>query len=79
MYLSPREAEPVALAYAAKGIHAFVLHYSVGWNASGLEPLKEMDWAISYIREHAEEWNIDSDKIISCGFSAGGHLALQGQ
>ena len=30
LYLSPREAEPVALAYAARGLHAFVLHYSVG-------------------------------------------------
>ena len=25
VYLSPREAEPVAMAYASKGIHAFVL------------------------------------------------------
>ena len=38
VYLSPREAEPVALAYAAKGIHAFVLNYSVGWDAAGFQP-----------------------------------------
>lgn len=76
VYLSPREAEPVALAYAAKGIHAFVLNYSVGWDAAGFQPLKEMDWAIGLIREHATEWNIDADKILTCGFSAGGHLAL---
>lgn len=76
VYLSPREAEPVALAYAAKGIHAFVLNYSVGWEAAGFAPLKEMDWAISLIRERAEEWNVDVNKILTCGFSAGGHLAL---
>lgn len=76
VYLSPREAEPVAMAYAAKGIHAFVLHYSIGWDAAGFQPLKEMDWAIGLIREHAEEWNVDTEKILSCGFSAGGHLAL---
>ena len=76
VYLSPREAEPVALAYAAKGIHAFVLNYSVGWEAAGFQPLKEMDWAIKVIRERAAEWNVDANKILTCGFSAGGHLAL---
>lgn len=76
VYLSPREAEPVALAYAAKGIHAFVLNYSVGWEAAGFQPLKEMDWAIALIREHAADWNVDVNKILTCGFSAGGHLAL---
>ena len=76
VYLSPREAEPVALAYAAKGIHAFVLNYSVGWEAAGFQPLKEMDWAIEVLRERAAEWNVDVNKILTCGFSAGGHLAL---
>ena len=76
VYLSPREAEPVALAYAAKGIHAFVLNYSVGWDAAGFQPLKDMDRAIRLIRERAAEWNVDVNKILTCGFSAGGHLAL---
>jgi acetyl esterase/lipase len=76
MYCSPREAEPIALAYAARGFHAFILRYSVGWDAAGFAPLKEVSWTIGYLREHAEEWNIDPEKIISCGFSAGGHLAL---
>ena len=76
VYLSPREAEPVALAYAAKGIQAFVLHYSLGWDVKGFQPLNEMDWAIGIIRSHAKEWYVDADKILACGFSAGGHLAL---
>lgn len=76
LYCSPREAEPVALRYAANGFHAFILRYSVQWNAAGFSPLEEVSWAIGYIREHAEEWNIDADKIVACGFSAGGHLAL---
>ena len=76
VYLSPREAEPVALAYAAKGIQAFVLHYSLGWDIKGFQPLNEMDWAIGLIRSHAKEWYVDADKILACGFSAGGHLAL---
>lgn len=32
--------------------------------------------AIKFVRDHAEEWGIDSEKIIVIGDSAGGHLAL---
>ncbi len=78
VYLSPRESEPVAMAYGAKGIQAFVLRYSLGWDAAGFAPLQELDWAIGLIREHAEEWNVDTQKVFTCGFSAGGHLALAG-
>ena len=76
VYCSPREAEPVALKYTAKGFHAFILRYSVGSQAADFAPLKEVSWAIGYIRENAEAWHIDSEKIVTCGFSAGGHLAL---
>lgn len=76
LYCSPREGEPVALSYAARGYHAFVLRYSTGWDAAGFSPLQEVSWAIGYIREHAGEWHIAPEKIAVCGFSAGGHLAL---
>ena len=76
LYCSPREAEPVALAYAARGIHAFVLRYSTGRNAKGFAPLEEVDWVIKYLRDNSAEWHIDPNKILTCGFSAGGHVAL---
>ena len=76
IYCSPREGEPVALAYAARGMHAFILRYSTGRKAAGFTPLDEIDFVIGYIREHAKEWHIDPEKILTCGFSAGGHLAL---
>lgn len=76
LYCCPREAEPVAMSYANAGFHTFVLRYSVGWKAAGFAPLDEISWAIGYIRENAEQWNIDPEKIAVCGFSAGGHLAL---
>ena len=76
VYCSPREAEPVALRYCAKGFHAFILRYSVGKDAADFAPLKEVSWAIGHIRENAEAWHIDPQKIAVCGFSAGGHLAL---
>ena len=75
-YCSPREAEPIALRYAARGFHAFILRYSVGWDAADYAPLKEVSWVIGLIREHADEWHVDPSKIATCGFSAGGHLAL---
>ena len=76
LYCSPREGEPVALRYAAAGFHAFVLRYSTRWDAANFSPLEEVSWAIGYIREMADAWNIDPDCIAVCGFSAGGHLAL---
>ena len=76
VYCSRAEGEPVAMAYAARGFHTFVLRYSTGRNAAGFVPLQEISWVIGYIRAHAEQWGIDPEKIVSCGFSAGGHLAL---
>ena len=68
-----REGEPVALRYCAAGFHSFVLNYScapVGWPAAACELSK----AIAYVRSIADDYGIDKDKIIVCGFSAGGHL-----
>jgi len=76
VYCSPREGEPVALSYAARGFHTFVLRYSTARDAAGFLPLDEVSWAIGHIRQHAQEWRIAPDKIAVCGFSAGGHLAL---
>ena len=76
VYCSLAEGEPVAMGYLSRGFHAFVLRYSTGHDAAGFAPLQEVSWAIGYIREHAEEWGIDPEKIVTCGFSAGGHLAL---
>lgn len=76
VYCARSEGEPVAMAYAARGFHTFVLRYSTGHDAAGFAPLQEVSWAIGHIRQHAEEWSIDPEKIAVCGFSAGGHLAL---
>ena len=38
--------------------------------------LYEAAYTINYVRNHAKEWDINPDKIIIAGFSAGGHLAL---
>lgn len=73
-FRSFREAEPVAVRLNALGFHACVLHYSVApevFPAALLQVLK----AIAHVRENAEAWHVDTDKIAVMGFSAGGHLA----
>ncbi|CQR57808.1 alpha/beta hydrolase [Paenibacillus riograndensis] len=72
---SDREAEQVALAFATHGYHAFVLRYSIGKEALMPQPILEGFKAISIIRDHADEWCVDVNRIVPCGFSAGGHLA----
>lgn len=69
-----REGEPIALAFMAKGINAFVLHYSVSENAQTTRPLNEASAAMKYIKDNAKKYNIDPDRVFACGFSAGGHL-----
>lgn len=73
-FCSEREAEPIAMQYNAAGFHAFVLNYSVAPNKYPTA-LEEASMAVTLIRENAEEWRIDTDKIAVIGFSAGGHLA----
>lgn len=68
------EAEPVVMRFLAAGFHAFVLRYSVYPNKYP-KALEELSKSVEIIRENADEWMIDKDKIAVCGFSAGSHLA----
>jgi len=87
---SDREAEPVALRFAAKGYHTFVLRYTTYFKAwvkdlnnlpepneksAYPQPLFDLTQAILKIRENASKWLVDTEKIAVCGFSAGAHLA----
>lgn len=73
-FCSPREAEPIALAFAAKGFAAFVLNYSIG-KGEFPSALLEVAWTVDFVRRNADKWHVMKDKIAVCGFSAGGHLA----
>lgn len=85
---SDREAEPVAMAFATMGYHAFVLRYSTYGGEvfdkgfAGMTPRKECQYpapmreiglAMLYIKEHANQWLVDEDRVAICGFSAGAH------
>ena len=85
---SDAEGEPVALTFASMGYQAFVLKYSTyGADAfvRGLKnlerrpqtehpaPVRDIAKAMLMIKDHADEWNVDPDRIAICGFSAGAH------
>lgn len=89
--VSAREAEPIAMRFAARGYHAFVLHYATLYTgfphdpevqpvqnrfASFFpQPMYDAAAALRLIRQHANPWLVDPEQIAVCGFSAGGHLA----
>lgn len=73
-YTSDRESEPIAMQFLSMGCHAFILDYSVAPDEFPWA-IMELALAVSLIRSHAEEWQIDPEKLVVSGFSAGGHLA----
>ncbi|MCD8232265.1 MAG: alpha/beta hydrolase [Clostridiales bacterium] len=73
------EGDAVAMTFAADGYQGFVLEYSVAEKAPKekvLFPNQLLDFgkAILTIREHADEWYVDVNRISIIGFSAGAHL-----
>ena len=72
---SHREGWPIAASFLDLGIHCFVLDYSVAPDHRWPQALLEVSAALDLIRENAEEWHIDPEKLLIMGFSAGGHLA----
>lgn len=91
LYCSDREAEPIALAFNAMGYHAAVLRYSTCFGTKDKikpnadinpdpdkifpQPMIEIAMAFELIHSYSNEWNVDSQAIGLCGFSAGGHNA----
>lgn len=72
-HVSDREAECVALRFVAKGWAAFVLRYAVA-PARYPVALREAAYAMRYIRENADAFEVDPHMVAATGFSAGGHL-----
>ncbi len=71
-WLSPREAQPVADAFAAQGWRPWVLRYTVAepGRTPGAEPLRQLGRAVAQVRARRPD-----KPVVACGFSAGGHLA----
>lgn len=73
-FTSDREAEPIALKFMAQGFNAIVLRYSVAPERYP-NALLELAETFNYVRKKENQWNVDKERVIVCGFSAGGHLA----
>ena len=69
------EGNTTANWFAENGVTAFVLKYRTAesfYHHPAM--LQDIQRAIQLVRENAEDWNIDPDKVGVIGFSAGGHL-----
>ena len=72
-WVSPREAEPVAMRFLSRGFSCFLLKYSCAPSRFPVA-LREAAMAMRFIREEADRFHVDPDKVAALGFSAGGHL-----
>jgi len=68
-----KEGTELAEWFNSIGVTALVLKYRVPENREGA--FQDAQRAMGLIRQHADEWNIDPNKVGVMGFSAGGHLA----
>jgi len=81
----PSEFHEACRRYATKGYITCSFQYRLSRNADGsyphpdispIESVKDARSAIRWLRAHADSLNIDPDKIVVGGQSAGGQLAL---
>lgn len=75
-HLSLREGEPIALAYATYGFDCAIVSYNLVTDPQPIYPDAALSGltAVKYFRDNSEKLGIDPDKIVTIGFSAGGHV-----
>jgi acetyl esterase/lipase len=63
--------------YASLGLVAIAVEYRIrsAHGATALDSVRDAKSAMRWIRSHVSELNIDPDRIVATGGSAGGHLA----
>ena len=71
----PHEGFASAKWFRSVEVVPFVLQYRVAYNCHHHPAmLEDIEMAIKYIRENAEDYGIDINKVGAIGYSAGGHL-----
>ena len=70
---SEREADPIALEYFTRHYNTFIVRYACAPYRYPTS-LTQLACAVDYVKKHADEFNVDTNKIFAVGFSAGGHL-----
>lgn len=75
---TPKQFYQQSAYLASRGMLAISAEYRIK-NEHGTTPfdcVEDGKSAIRWVREHAEELNVDPNKIVASGGSAGGHIAL---
>lgn len=75
--VSSTEGEIVAKKFYDMGYQAFVLTYTTNLLMSAPlldQPMKDLSRAVRLIRSKADDYHVNPEKLVVCGFSAGGHL-----
>ena len=76
-FCTPHEGDMVAREFYKRGMNTFFLAYTVDITMSvplKHQPMEDLSRAVRFIRKNAKEYRIDPDKLVVCGFSAGGHV-----
>ena len=74
---TPKQFYEQSRFLANHGMVAFAAEYRVSnvHKTSPYECVKDGKSAIRWVREHAAQWGVDPERIVSSGGSAGGHVA----
>lgn len=65
------------LCYRVIGFNAYFWHYRILFRGKQYpDMITDAQRALQWVREHAEEYHIDPEKVGMMGFSAGGHLVM---
>lgn len=70
-----KEGTRIAEWLNLRGITAFVLTYRLSPRYHSPEPLLDGYRSVRWVRSHAQQYDVDPNRIGMWGFSAGGHLA----
>lgn len=75
-WLQSQGISAFVLEYRVGGVPAFITHYRlISRGHRYPDMLQDVQRAIQLVRENADKYHIDPDKLGVMGFSAGGHLA----
>ena len=75
-FLTDREAQPIAFKFNSIGMHALVLHYPLVDEKHSAYPLalQEMATTLNWLPSQSKTHQIDLQKVVVIGFSAGSHI-----
>ena len=71
-----RDMKYYCLKFAEKGYVTATVTYRLIGQAPFPAPIQDVKCAVRWLRAHAEKYQIDPDRIVASGNSAGGHLSM---